>query len=159
VPRLVLGGTPTFAIYAGIDIPGIECSPGTCFLHDHGYGTRYAELAGFTAAALLLTRVVSRPTADYITLDLGYKAVASDPPPGKRCALLNVPDYEPVLQSEEHLVVRTPQAGQFRPGDEVYAVPIHICPTCALHRQAHVVEDGRVTQTWDIVGRDRVLTV
>src|SRR5262249_41223142 len=159
VPRLVLGGTPTFPVFARMDLPGMECSPGTCVLHDHGYGTRFADLAGFVPAALLLTRVISRPTSTRITLDLGYKAAASDPPAGKRCVLLNVPDYEPLLQNEEHFVVETPAAGRFEPGAEVYALPTHICPTCAMHRQAYVVEDGRVTGTWDIVARDRMLTI
>jgi D-serine deaminase-like pyridoxal phosphate-dependent protein len=159
VPRLVAGGTPTFPVFARMDLPGLECSPGTCFLNDHGYGTRFTDLSGFTPAALLLTRVMSRPTATRLTLDLGYKAVASDPPAGKRCVLLNVPGYEPILQNEEHFVVETPAAGRFRPGDEVYAMPTHICPTCAMHKQAYVIEDGRVTGTWDIVARDRVLTV
>src|SRR5947209_7546375 len=158
-PRLVAGGTPTFPVFAKLDVPGLECAPGTCFLHDHGYGSRFADMAGFTPAALLLTRVISRPTPTRLTLDLGYKAVASDPPAGKRCVLLNVPDYEPVLQNEEHFVVETPAAGQFEPGAEVYAVPTHICPTCAMHRQAYVVEGGRVTGRWDIVARDRVLTI
>jgi D-serine deaminase-like pyridoxal phosphate-dependent protein len=158
VPRVVAGGTPTFPVFAGLDLPGLECAPGTCFLQDHGYGTRFPDMAGFQVAAVLLTRVISRPTPRRLTLDLGYKAVASDPPAGKRCVLLNVPDYEPVLQNEEHFVVETPAAEQFTPGDVVYAVPTHICPTCALHRQALVVEDGRVTETWDIVARDRVLT-
>src|SRR5262249_28817225 len=97
VPRMVCGGTPTFPVFARLDLPGLECAPGTCFLNDHGYGTRFTDLTGFTPAALLLTRVISRPTTNRITLDLGYKAVASDPPAGKRCTLLNVPDYEPVL--------------------------------------------------------------
>ncbi len=159
VPRMVAGGTPTFPIYARMDLPGLECAPGTCVLHDHGYGTRFADLAGFVPAALLLTRVISRPAPNRLTLDLGYKAVASDPPAGKRCVLLNVPDYQAILQNEEHLVIETPAAGSFAPGDIVYAVPTHICPTCAMHRQAYVVEDGRVTESWDIVGRDRVLSI
>jgi D-serine deaminase-like pyridoxal phosphate-dependent protein len=159
VPRLVCGGTPTFPVYARMNLPGLELAPGTCFLHDHGYGSRFADLAGFVPAALLLTRVISRPTPTRITLDLGYKAVASDPPAGKRCVLLDVPDYEPILQNEEHFVIETPAAAKFAPGDEVYAIPTHICPTCAMHRQAYVVEDGRVTATWDIVARDRVLTI
>jgi len=158
-PRLVAGGTPTFSIYAHMDLPGLECSPGTCILNDHGYGTRFADLAGFTPAALVLTRVISRPTANRLTLDLGYKAVASDPPAGKRCILLNLQEYEPVLQNEEHLVIETPAAARFRPGDEVYALPTHICPTCAMHRQAYVVENGRLTDTWEIVARDRVLSI
>jgi D-serine deaminase-like pyridoxal phosphate-dependent protein len=159
VPRLVLGGTPTFPVYARLDLLGLECAPGTCFLHDDGYGKKFADLSGFQHAALLLTRVISRPTPTRITLDLGYKAVASDPPAGKRCVLLNVPDYEPILQNEEHFVVETPAAERFVPGDEVYALPTHICPTCAMHKSAHVVEDGRVTGTWEIVARDRMLTV
>jgi D-serine deaminase-like pyridoxal phosphate-dependent protein len=159
VPRMVVGGTPTFPIYAQMDYPGWELAPGTCFLHDHGYGSRFGDLAGFQPAALLLTRVISRPTPTRITLDLGYKAVASDPPAGKRCILLDVPDYETVLQNEEHLVIETLAADRFHPGDEVYAIPTHICPTTAMHRQAQVVENGHVTQTWDIVARDRLLTI
>ena len=116
MPHLVLGGTPTFPIFAHMHLPGQECSPGTCVLHDHGYSTRYTDLPMFTPAALLLTRVISRPAVGLLTLDLGTKAVASDPPAGKRCFLLNVPDYEPVLQNEEHFVIATPTARQLRRG-------------------------------------------
>jgi D-serine deaminase-like pyridoxal phosphate-dependent protein len=159
VPRIVAGGTPTFPVFARLNLPGLELSPGTCVLHDHGYGSHFPDLIGFVPAALLLTRVISKPTPTRLTLDLGYKAVASDPPAQSRVVLLDVPQHEIVLQNEEHLVVETPAAGRFEPGAEVYAVPTHICPTCALHRQAYVVEDGQVTGTWDIVGRDRLLTV
>ncbi len=158
VPRIIVGGTPTFPVFAKMAIRGLECSPGTCVLHDHSY-SRFTDLADFVPAALLLTRVISRPTSTRVTLDLGYKAVASDPPAGKRCLLLDVPDYQPVLQNEEHFVVETPAAANFQPGAIVFAIPTHICPTVALHRQAHVVENGKVTGTWDIIGRDRVLTV
>jgi D-serine deaminase-like pyridoxal phosphate-dependent protein len=157
VPRLIAGGTPTFPVYAGLDIAGLECSPGTLILHDHGYGTRFTDLAGFTPAALILTRVVSRPTATRVTFDIGTKAVASDPPAGQRVALLDMPQYEPVLHNEEHFTIETIAADRFPPGTEAFAVPTHVCPSVALHRRAHVVEDGRVTQTWEIVGRDRVL--
>lgn len=159
VPRLVLGGTPTFPMYARLKLPGVECAPGTCILHDNGYGSKFADLAGFTPAALLLTRVISRPTARRVTFDLGYKAVASDPPAGKRLILLDVPDAEAVLQNEEHLVIETAAAERFKPGDEAYAIPTHICPTSAMHQRAYVIEGGRVAGTWEIVARDRVLTV
>ncbi len=159
VPRIVAGGTPTFPVWARLDVPGLECSPGTFFLNDHGYGSKFADLSGFTPAALLLTRVISKPTSTRLTLDLGYKAVASDPPAGKRLVLLNVPDYQAVIHNEEHLVVETPAAERFQPGDEVYAMPTHICPTCALHQSAYVVEGGRVAGTWEIASRARVLSV
>ena len=159
VPRLVVGGTPTFPVFAKLNLPGLELSPGTCFLHDHGYSAKFADLSGFTPAALLLTRVISRPAAIRVTFDLGTKAVASDPPAGKRCRLLDVPDYVPVLQNEEHFVVETPAADRFRPGDAVLAVPTHVCPTCALHQSAYVIEDGRLAGKWPIAARDRILTV
>lgn len=158
VPQIVLGGTPTFTIFAQLDLPGAELSPGTCVLHDHSYGSRFRDM-DFTPAALLLTRVISKPAGNRLTLDLGYKAVASDPPGEKRCLLLNVPDYRFVLQNEEHLVVETPAADRFAPGAEIYAVPYHICPTVALHRFAYVVENGKMAGQWEIVGRDRVLSV
>jgi len=159
VPRVVAGGTPTFPVFARQNWPGLECSPGTLVLHDHGYGSKYGEMSGITPAALLFTRVISRPTPRRITLDLGYKAVASDPPAGKRCILLNVPDYEAVLQSEEHFAVETPAGERFQPGDAVYAMPTHVCPTCAMHRFAHVVDDGKIVDRWEIVARDRVLSI
>ena len=50
--------------------------------------------------------------------------------------------------------------GKYAPSaEEVLAIPTHVCPTCAMHRQAYVVEGGKVTGTWDIVARDRVLSV
>jgi D-serine deaminase-like pyridoxal phosphate-dependent protein len=159
VPRLICGGTPTFPIYAGLNFQGLELAPGTFVLHDSNYAMRFSDLRGFIPAALLLTRVVSRPTATRVTMDLGYKALASDPPAGQRCRLLDVPDYETVLQNEEHLVIETPAAANYRPGDIVYAIPAHVCPTVHVHREALVVEGGRVTQKWKIVARDRCLTI
>lgn len=159
VPRFIVGGTPTFPIYAKLDYPGQECSPGTCILHDNGYGSKFKDLAGFVPAALLLTRVISRPTPRRVTFDLGYKAVASDPPAGKRLVLLDVPDYETVLQNEEHLVIETPAAERFKPGDTALAIPTHVCPTCALHRHAFVIVGGEVVDQWEILARDRFLTV
>ncbi|OWK41838.1 D-TA family PLP-dependent enzyme [Fimbriiglobus ruber] len=160
VPRVIAGGTPTFPVYAAIrDVPGLECSPGTYVLHDHGYGSRYTDLTGVTPAAVLLTRVISRPTANRVTFDLGNKSVAADPLMVKRVHLLDVPEYTIVGHNEEHLIIETPHADRYRPGDLAYALPGHVCPTCALHREALTVENGRVTGRWAIAARDRVLTV
>jgi D-threonine aldolase len=160
VPRLVCGGTPGFPAYAAMrDVPGIECSPGTFVLHDAGYGPKYADLAHITPAAVLIARVVSRPTAGRVTLDLGSKAVAPDLPLAERVSLLDFPEYRIVGQSEEHLVVETAEADALKPGDVVYALPGHVCPTVALHRELLVAEDGRISGTWTVAARDRALTV
>ncbi|MHC4878636.1 MAG: D-TA family PLP-dependent enzyme [Planctomycetota bacterium] len=158
VPRLVCGGTASFPIYAEKDEPGIEMSPGTCVYNDCGYGQRFPDMV-FPPAALLLTRVISRPTDDRITLDLGYKAVASDPPMDKRAEFPELPDAKIVLQNEEHLVIESSRAGEFQPGDELLAIPRHICPTSALHKAAWVVSNGEVVGTWEIASRDRWITI
>jgi D-serine deaminase-like pyridoxal phosphate-dependent protein len=160
VPRLVCGGTPSFPVYAALtDVPGVECSPGTFVLHDAGYGPKYADLAGITPAAVLVTRVVSRPTPNRVTLDLGNKAVAADPVLEKRVTLLDFPEYKTVGHNEEHLIVETDGADRYRPGDVVYALPGHICPTVALHKDVLVAEGGKIVGRWGVASRDRVLSV
>jgi D-serine deaminase-like pyridoxal phosphate-dependent protein len=158
VPRIVAGGTGSFPVYAEKNVPGLELSPGTCVFHDAGYIEKFPDL-DFTPAALLLTRVISRPTRDRITLDLGYKAVASDPPAGSRLVFPDLPDARQVLQNEEHLVLETDRAAEFRPGDELLAVPYHICPSTAMHKELFVVANGRVVERWEVASRDRWLTV
>jgi len=157
LPRMVLGGTPSFPVHAGLDVPGVECSPGTIVLHDHGYATRFPDLP-FTPATLLLTRVVSRPRLGRICLDLGHKAVAADPA-GPRVHLIDVPEARIVGHSEEHLVVDTPAADQYPVGTCVLAIPTHICPTSALHRRAYVIAGGRLVDEWEVSARDRVIRV
>jgi D-threonine aldolase len=155
VPRLVLGGTPTFPIHADLDVPGVECSPGTIVLHDYGYSTRYPDLP-FTPAALLLTRVISRPRPGRLCLDLGHKAVAADPA-GPRARLLDIDDARPVMHSEEHLVIETADAARFPVGTPLLAIPTHICPTVALHRRVDVIDEGELVARWEVTARDRVV--
>ncbi len=157
VPRLVMGGSPTFPIHAALERAGVECSPGTTVLHDASYSEKFPDLK-YTPAALLLTRVISHPRADRICLDLGHKAVAADPS-GPRARIQGLEDAEVVNHSEEHLVLQTPRAGDFAIGQALLAIPTHICPTVALHRRVYVIEDGRVTAQWDVTARDRVLGV
>lgn len=158
--RLVCGGTPSFAIWAEQSLPGLECSPGTFVLHDYNYASRFADLVGFAPAAYLLTRVVSRPRAPVgdwprLTVDLGYKAVSADQALERRCYFPAMPDARLVGHSEEHLVLASAQADRLKPGDPLLAIPGHVCPTCALFDQAHVVRDGRLTECWAITARAR----
>lgn len=155
VPRLVLGGTPTFPIHAALDLPGVECSPGTVVLHDDGYATKFPDLP-FTPAALLLTRVVSKPRPGRLCLDLGHKAVAADPA-GPRARILGLDDAKPIIHSEEHLVVETAHADELPIGTPLLAIPTHVCPTIALHRFAVVVENGAIVGRWEVTARDRVV--
>jgi D-serine deaminase-like pyridoxal phosphate-dependent protein len=155
VPVLIAGGSPTFAIHAAH--PHRELSPGTTVLWDFGYGDKFPEL-GFLPAALLLTRVISKPAQDRLCLDLGHKAVAAENP-HPRVRFLELPDAEAVMHSEEHLVIETPHASKFAIGQALHGIPRHVCPTVALHSEAWIVEDGRATEQWPIAARARRLTV
>jgi D-serine deaminase-like pyridoxal phosphate-dependent protein len=155
VPRIVAGGTPTFPVHARRT--GVELSPGTCVFWDAGYGSQLADLP-FRPAALVLTRVVSRPGSHRLCLDLGHKAVASENP-HPRVQFLNLPDATAVMHSEEHLVVETPHAGRFAVGDACYGVPWHICPTVSLYGEAVVVDRHRAAGRWRVVARERALAV
>ena len=155
VPTVVAGGTPTFPIHAADT--GVECSPGTCLLWDAGYTAKLPDMM-FLPAALLLTRVVSKPGASRLCLDLGHKAVASENP-HPRVQLLELPDAKAVMHSEEHLVVETAQANRFPVGACLYGVPWHICPTVALHSEAVVIRNGQAEARWPILARARRLAV
>lgn len=159
VPRIVCGGTPTFPVYARMSDPAIELSPGTCIFHDAGYGEAFADLNVFIPAAVILTRVVSRPTRSRVTFDVGTKAVASDPPMGQRVVFPEIPDAVQVLHNEEHLVVETADAARWAPGDATIVIPRHICPSVALHEEAVVVSGGTIVDHWPVTARGRRMTL
>jgi len=155
VPTVVAGGTPTFPIHARR--PDVECSPGTSVFWDLGYSTLLPDM-DFFPAVLLLTRVISKPAANLLCLDLGHKAVASEGP-HPRVELMGLPNVRAVGHSEEHLVLETERAGEFSVGSSFYGVPWHICPTVALHQEAVVVRNGRAEERWQVVGRARAITI
>lgn len=155
VPRMVAGGTPTFSIHAARG--DVECSPGTVTLWDASSATMLPGM-DFQPAAVLLTRIVSRPGPDRICVDLGHKAVASEMP-HPRVLFPGLPEAEAVTHSEEHLVLKTPRAGQFAIGDLLLGVPWHICPTLALHAEAILIDNGKVSGAWPIEARARKLSV
>jgi D-serine deaminase-like pyridoxal phosphate-dependent protein len=152
---LIAGGSPTFALHA--EHPGRELSPGTTVLWDFSYADKFPELP-FQPAAVLLTRIVSRPGPNRLCLDLGYKAIASENP-HPRVRLLELPDATAVMHSEEHLVIETPLAGEFAIGDCLHGIPRHICPTVALYDAAWRVEGGIARERWPILARARTLTI
>ncbi len=155
-PIIVAGGTPTFPIHARR--PGVECSPGTFIYWDTGYGALFAEQP-FLPAALVLTRVISLPTATTLCLDLGHKSVAAEGELSRRVSFLNAPELIITGQSEEHLVAEAGAGHGYRVGDVLYGLPNHICPTVALYERAQTVVGGALTtDDWLTVARNRRLT-
>lgn len=149
--ELVCGGTPALPVHARH--PERSLSPGTVLLWDWGYSTKFRDL-DFLHAAVLLCRVVSKPAKGKLCLDLGHKAVASEMPP-PRVHFLGIPDYEHISHSEEHLVISFEGADQYPVGSCLYGIPIHICPTMALHDSVWAVSGQKATEKWRVTARTR----
>jgi D-serine deaminase-like pyridoxal phosphate-dependent protein len=155
VPRVVAGGTPTSSIL--IDHPDVEVGAGTTVLWDFGQPI-ISPYLDFLNAAVLLARVISRPTGDSLCIDVGYKSVASEMPQ-PRVRFFGLEDAEVEIQSEEHLVIRTDRADDYPVGTVVYGIPRHICPTVALQSYVWCVNDCVAAERWPVVARTRHITV
>ena len=155
--KIVAGGTSTFTVHALRKDMELECSPGTTLLWDYGYSSSFPDME-FLHAAVLLTRIISKPAKDLICLDLGSKAVASEMPQ-PRIMIFGLDNYSIVTQSEEHMVIRTTEADNLNIGDPLYGIPWHICPTVDRYDTVSVVRGGRVTEEWIVKARRRKITI
>lgn len=155
-PAIIAGGSPTFPVHIAHE--GAECSPGTCIFWDKGYSD-LCEEQPFEPAAILITRVISLPTPTRITLDLGHKSVAAENEITRRVYFPDAPELIPVGQSEEHLVLEAPENHGYHPGDVLYGVPYHICPTVALYEKLIVIENGVPNGEWNVIARNRQLSI
>ncbi len=155
VNEFVAGGSPTFAIHA--QHADRTLSPGTTVLWDFGYGDRHPDLP-FLPAAVLLTRVISKPGHDRITVDLGHKSVAAENP-HPRVRFEELPQALALMQSEEHLVLEVEDRQRFEIGQALHGIPLHVCPTVALHGEAVVIDNMQATERWPILARNRKITV
>lgn len=153
--QIVAGGSPSFPTH--IKRKGVEFSPGTFVFWDWGYKHLVPD-EPFDYAALVLTRIISIIDEHTICTDLGHKSVAAENPL-PRVHFLNAPDAEPTGQSEEHLIIKVPDASQWKVGDVWYGVPVHICPTVALYDFAVIVENNEVVDNWQVIARTRKISV
>ena len=150
VDELACGGTPTFPIHARHEARTL--CPGTPVLWDAGYEAAFPDLE-FLPSAVIASRVISQGKNQFC-LDLGYKALASEMP-HPRMKFLNLEYQEVLNHSEEHLVLSPKDRKGMAPGGLVYALPIHVCPTMALHEQVYVVRENKVVDVWKVEARKR----
>ena len=155
-PIIIAGGSPTFSVHCKRE--NIECSPGTFVYWDQGYSVLCPEQE-FVPAAILLTRVVSLPGAGKVCTDLGHKSVAAENEMTKRVFFPEHEYLQAISQSEEHLVLENSSDTVFTPGDILYGIPCHICPTVALYDSIRIIENGQCTGEWKNIARDRKITI
>ncbi|MGS2739372.1 D-TA family PLP-dependent enzyme [Sinomicrobium sp. M5D2P17] len=154
--QVISGGTPAFTTHS-LDKEKI-CSPGTCVFWDWGYDEKLTE-QDFKFAVLLVSRVISKPAEEIVTIDLGHKAVAAENPTDRRVKFLNLSGYQLLSQSEEHGVLRVDNWENIRVGDVLYGIPYHICPTINLYDEIAVIRNGEKSEVWEITARKRRITI
>jgi D-threonine aldolase len=151
-PSIIAGGSPTFPIHAKRTT--VECSPGTFVFWDKGYSDICPEQP-FLPAAVIISRVISLPAKGKICIDLGHKSIAAENEISKRAFFLNAPDLKLLSQSEEHGVAEAGEMNHFKPGDVLYVLPYHVCPTVALYDHLVTVENHRAGTQWIVEARKR----
>ena len=155
VSEIIVGGSPTFPIHAKRE--GVILSPGTTLLWDERNAMDLPDM-DFLPSAVLLTRVVSKPTAHRITLDIGHKAVAPEMN-FPRVAIMGLDEAQQVGHSEEHLVLELDNTETVQIGDLLYAIPMHVCPTVCKYPNVLVVKNHRVADVWKVAARDYQISV
>lgn len=147
--EVITAGTPAFpgtlSYEAFARAPFLHrASPGTIV---YGDCTSLAQLPGefgYRPAALVVSAVVSHPTAGRVTCDAGHKSVSADAGV-PTCAVLGHPDWRPQAPSEEHLPIEIPpDAARPAVGEYLYLVPRHVCPTVNNFDDALLVAGGRI---------------
>ncbi|HSB75491.1 MAG TPA: alanine racemase [Terriglobales bacterium] len=160
VSELITAGTPSFPCslsYSGFRGQSFvhRVSPGTIVYND---ATSLAQLPakyGFRPAALVITRVVSRPCAGIATCDAGHKTVSADAGI-PTCVVLGHPELTPISPSEEHLPLSVAPGGEGpKPGDILYLLPRHICPTVNNFDCALRVSRGEIEAVEEVSARGR----
>lgn len=160
VTEVITAGTP--AMPCSLSYPRLataafihRVSPGTIV---YGDCTSLAQLPkewGYRPAAIVVSTVVSQPARGRITCDAGHKTVSADSGV-PTCAVIGRPDLSPARPSEEHLPVEI-AAGRDEPkiGEQLYLVPMHVCPTVNNFDYAMIVEGNRVVAVERVTARGR----
>ena len=150
IQNLITGGSPTFNIHSMRK--GNYLSPGTTLLWDEGYKKLFPEM-NFEIAAILVSRIISKPNKNILCLDLGHKSVASEMPL-PRVVIYGLEDAKHISQSEEHLIIESKKAKNYYIGDVVYASPIHICPTVSKFEYLQTISNGEISSLWKVKARN-----
>ncbi|HLG17232.1 MAG TPA: alanine racemase [Blastocatellia bacterium] len=160
VSEVITAGTPAFPCtlsYAPFSDSGFihRASPGTVVYADCTSLAQLPAEYGYRPAAIVVSTVVSHPSAHRITCDAGHKTVSADSGV-PTCAVIGRPDLVPGKPSEEHLPIDVDPASTLPPlGEAVYLVPRHVCPTVNNFDHALIVEDGRIVSIDRVTARGR----
>jgi D-serine deaminase-like pyridoxal phosphate-dependent protein len=168
IAEVITAGTPAFPCSLSYR-PFAEASfihrisPGTVVYGDCTSLAQLPTVYGYAAAAIVISTVVSQPTANRLTCDAGHKTVSADAGI-PNCFVLGHADLTPQHPSEEHLpieIAADAPADSAKPkiGDTLYLVPKHVCPTVNNFDHAIIVEGGRIVAVERVTARGREVPI
>ena len=152
-PEIIVGGSWSFHFY--IDEKDIKLSPGTWIYWDAS-NIKQKEL-NFEIAGVVLGQVIDQNLAnETVTIDIGAKAISSDPLTENRLQLIDKPNAKLVHQNEEHGIIKL-NGEKLKLGDYVLAQPGHACTlTPKYNRALKIDENGDISGIITPHARDRV---
>ena len=160
VAEVITAGTPAFPCtlsYARFKDAAFihRASPGTVIYCDCTSLAQLPAEYGYRPAAVVISTVVSHPSARRITCDAGHKTVSADAGT-PTCGMLGRAELLPAKPSEEHLPVDVAEGASLPElGETLYLVPMHICPTVNNFDHALIVEGGRIIAVERVTARGR----
>lgn len=114
-------------------------SPGTVVFSDTVTQTAVTQ-AKLEPAAVVASRVISRPAPNIATCDAGSKAIAAEA--GDPCAaVIDHPELIALKPSEEHLPFSIESGQGPARGELLLLVPRHVCPTVNLAQEVILLSD------------------
>ena len=157
-----IGSTPSlmnqYPILEGVT----ELRPGTYILMDASQCHCVGDLS--TAAATVLTTVISRPTEERVITDVGAKGITAQTRRVGVCAteglgtIYEYPDVHITDVYDEHAIIYNKKfRDTVRVGDKVRIIPVHICPVVNLHENAYLIDkDGEVLEKIPVLCRGKL---
>jgi D-serine deaminase-like pyridoxal phosphate-dependent protein len=160
ISEVITAGTPAFpasASYAPFRQATFihRVSPGTVVYCDATSRSQLPGEYGYRPAALVISRVVSHPTAGIVTCDAGHKTVSADAGL-PTCVVVGRPELRGLSPSEEHLPIEVMDvAAAPQLGEVLYLLPRHVCPTVNNFDHALIVRNGRIESVERVTARGR----
>jgi D-serine deaminase-like pyridoxal phosphate-dependent protein len=156
VPIFSGGGTGTFDIDCDVD-EFTDLQVGSYLFMDLQYreiGDRDGEVFDYFEPSLFVqATAISQPVEGLITLDAGFKALASD---AETPVLRDVEGAIYHWGGDEHGIVDQREAeNPIELGDQVAIMVPHCDPTVNLYDNLYPVRDGRIEELWPIAARGR----
>jgi len=154
-PVEVLTGGGTGSSGIDIELGGLnELQPGSYVFMDSTYRRiewEPGQASPFEPSLSILGSVVSRPSAERLVLDVGWKTASSDsgPPVAKTTGW----SFE--FAGDEHGILHRTGGLSLALGDKIELVPSHCDTTVNLYDWFFGIRNGRIETVWPIAARGR----